>query len=277
MWLTMMPRKTLICIVALLFATPLFAQFDFPSMCGRGAGMGGVSVALDDGESAMSNIAALATLDNSVIATGFRQGFLERGMGYAFLGGAMPVGFGSAAVTVVHFGNADYNEQCVSLVYGIPLGERISMGAGFHYLYSGTSDPYYDALNRVTFSVALRYAPTDGFAVGFKAFNPIAVFSDSEQSICIPALFCLGFMYRLMDELLAVAEVEKSLYQLATLRLGLEYSFLENYAFQIGVNTQPVIYSFGFGLRWEHFGADISAEFHNVLGLTPQLSVKYRF
>lgn len=273
----MMPRKILIYIVALLFATPLFAQFDFPAMGGRGSGMGGVSVALDDGESAMVNIAALASVDKAVVATGFREGFLERGMGYASLGGAMPVGFGSVAVTVVHFGSEDYNEQGVTLAYGIPLGERVSMGAGFHYLHSGTSDPYYDALNRVTFSVALRYVPANDFVVGFKAFNPIAVLSDSEQSMRIPALFSLGVSYRLMEELLAVAEIEKSLYQWVTLRLGLEYSFLENYAFRIGVNTQPIIYSLGFGLRWEHFGADIAAEYHNVLGLTPQLSVNYRF
>ncbi len=272
-----MPRKIMIYMVALLFATPLFAQFDFPAMNGRGAGMGDAVTALDDRESAMYNIAALAHLDGSVVATGFRQSFMAKGMGYFSLGAATPVGFGSGAVTLVHFGNSDYNEQCASLSYGISLGESISMGVSFHYLHSGTSDPYYEPLNRVTFSLALQYAPTEAFLVGFRAFNPVAVVSDDERSLRVPALFNLGFSYKIMEDLLAVAEVEKNLYQLATLRFGLEYIFVEDYAFRVGINTQPVIYTFGFGLRKDHFGVDIAAEFHNVLGFTPQMSLNYKF
>ena len=113
--------------------------------------------------------------------------------------------------------------------------------------------------------------------MGFRAFNPVAVVSDDERSLRVPALFNLGFSYKIMEDLLAVAEVEKNLYQLATLRFGLEYIFVEDYAFRVGINTQPVIYTFGFGLRKDHFGADIAAEFHNVLGFTPLMSLNYKF
>ena len=264
-------------MVALLFATPLFAQFNFPAMGGRSAAMGGAAVALGDEESAMHNIAALAQVDNFAVAASFRQGFMEEGMGCASFGGVVPVGFGAGALTFQHFGNVDYNEQSVNLLYGIPIGQRIAMGVGFHYLHSGTSDPYYEPLNRMTFSLALRYAPTKAFSVGFRAFNPSAVVSDADASPRLPALLNLGLSYRLTERLLAVAEVEKDLQHLATLRFGVEYLFHEVYAFRVGINTQPAVYTFGFGLRKEHFGADIAAEFHSVLGLTPQLSLNYRF
>lgn len=273
---TAIPLK-LVFMVALLFATPLFAQFNFPAMGGRSAAMGGAAVALGDEESAMHNIAALAQVDNFAVAASFRQGFMEEGIGCASFGGVVPVGFGAGALTFLHFGNVDYNEQSVNLLYGIPIGQRIAMGVGFHYLHSGTSDPYYEPLNRMTFSLALRYAPTKAFSVGFRAFNPSAVVSDADASPRLPALLNLGLSYRLTERLLAVAEVEKDLQHLATFRFGVEYLFHEVYAFRVGVNTQPAVYTFGFGLRKEHFGADIAAEFHSVLGLTPQLSLNYRF
>ena len=268
---TAIPLK-LVFMVALLFATPLFAQFNFPAMGGRNAAMGGAAVALGDEESAMHNIAALAKVDNIAVAASFRQGFMEEGMGCASFGGVVPVGFGAVALTFLHFGNVDYNEQSVNLLYGIPIGQRIAMGVGFHYLHSGTSDPYYEPLNRMTFSLALRYAPTKAFSVGFRAFNPSAVVSDADASPRLPALLNLGLSYRLTEQLFAVAEVEKDLQHLATLRFGVEYLFHEVYAFRVGFNTQPAVYTFGFGLCKEHFGADIAAEFHSVLGLTPQLS-----
>ena len=273
---TAIPLK-LVFMVALLFATPLFAQFSFPAMGGRSAAMGGSAITLGDEESAMHNIAALAQVDNFAVAASFRQGFMEEGMGCASFGGVVPVGFGAGALTFLHFGNADYNEQGVNLLYGIPIGQRIAMGVGFHYLHSGTSDPYYEPLNRMTFSLALRYAPTKAFSVGFRAFNPSAVVSDADASPRLPALLNLGLSYRLTEQLLAVAEVEKDLQHLATLRFGVEYLFHEVYAFRVGFNTQPAVYTFGFGLCKEHFGADIAAEFHSVLGLTPQLSLNYRF
>lgn len=68
---TAIPLK-LVFMVALLFATPLFAQFSFPAMGGRSAAMGGAAVALGDEESAMHNIAALAQVDNIAVAASFR-------------------------------------------------------------------------------------------------------------------------------------------------------------------------------------------------------------
>lgn len=264
-------------MVALLYATPLFAQFDFPSFGGRGAAMGGVSVALDDEVSAMYNISALNGIESAAVAISARQSFVVDGMGVFSLGGIVPLGFGSMAATVEHFGDNDYNEQRVSLAYALPLGRTMSFGVAFHYMHSGTSDPYYEPLNRLTFSTALRFRPSDDFTVAFKAFNPSAGMSDSELSLRIPAVFSLGVSYRIIDELLAVGEVEKNLYEPSTLRFGLEYLLQEGWFIRVGVNTRPAIYTFGLGLRQGRFGADLAAQFHNVLGLTPQLSLQYRF
>lgn len=272
-----MLRKINLLIVVLLYVTPLFAQFDFASPGGRGAAMGGASVSLDDEASAMSNVAALSGVRRTTVVMGVRQCFMAERMGTFVLGGALPLGTGCGAAMVEHYGNSDYNEQRVSLDYALPLGNSISLGVALHYLHSGTADPYYDPLNRVTFSTAIRYKPSDDFAVAFKAFNPVSVKSDSEYSLQIPAIFTLGVSYMLTDELLIVGEVEKDIYREAMLRFGLEYALQEAYFFRVGINTVPAIYTMGFGLRQGKFGADIAIQYHNVLGITPQVSLQYSF
>lgn len=272
-----MPRKLFITIVALLNVAPLFAQFDFPAMGGRSAALGGVSVMLDDAMSTMSGNAMLASAEKASVGLGVRQEFLAQGMGYAMLGGVVPTGFGAASASVVHFGSSEYNEQNISLAYAIPIGKAVALSAVLHYLHSGTADPYYDPINRVTFSLSLGFCPSDELMIGFKAFNPVAVKADAPEEQRVPTLFCLGLSYRLVDGLLSVAEVEKRLDQQATLRFGLEYVFKESYFLRVGVNTFPVAYSFGFGMEFGGFGADLAAQIHNVLGLTPQLSLNYSF
>lgn len=272
-----MSHKLLIFIVALQIATPLFSQFEFPPMGGASAALGGVSAALPDEESALYNIAGVAWNDKGIVSLSVRQNHFAEGLGYAAAGMSVPLGTGGVLASFTHHGNSDYNEQIASVGYAMPLGKSVVLGAAFHYLHSGTSDAYYDPLNRVTFSIALQYGNPTGLLVGFKAYNPIAVVSDVTSSLRVPAIFNLGVSYRVMPELLAVVETEKNLYYSPTLKVGLAYTFHEDYIFRLGLNTQPVFYTFGFGYHRDHFGANIAMQVHNILGITPQLSLQYLF
>ena len=246
-------------------------------MGGCSAAMGGMTVATDDPAATPYSIAGLATLQSATVSLAVRQNLMADGLRYASAAVAIPISFGGTSLSVIHFGDADYNEQSVSLAYGIPLGEDISLGAAFHYLHSSTSDPYYDPLHRFTFSVAMRYIPTDNLLLAFRAYNPIAALSDMESGVHTPAVFTLGAAYWLSSELLAAAEVEKNLFYDATLRLGLQYCFHDNYFARVGIATQPVLYTFGFGAKWEHLGADLAFQFSSHIGITPLMSLSYTF
>lgn len=267
----------LIALVVLLRATPLFAQFDFPSMTGSGAAMGGMSVSINDPRAAYATIADLAQMQTTTISLSVRQNLMADGLGLAAASAAMPLKFGGIALSALHFGDADYNEQNISAAYALPLGERLSLGGAFHYLHSATSDPYYTPLHRLTFSVAMRYMASDKFSVAFKVYNPIAVLSDDVEGVHTPSIFTLGLSYCISDELLAAAEVEKNLFYDATVRFGLQYCFLERYYARVGLATQPALYTFGFGAQWGHLGADFAFQFSNPLGLTPLVSLSYSF
>lgn len=263
--------------MALFSAAPLFAQFDFPPMGGRSAAMGGTAVALDDAESAMYNIAAMPSVEENTIALAFRQNWFVEGLTYAGAGALMNVPFGTWAASWIRYGDANYNEQQMSLAYAMEVGKGITFGVAFHYLYSSTSDVYYDPLHLVTFSAAVRYVPSERFAVAFKAYNPIAVSMTSDGTTHVPSCFSLGVSYRLMEELLAAVVVEKNLYYDPTLRFGLEYGFLGCLYARAGLCTAPTAFSFGAGIKRSHFAFDVAAQTHSTLGLTPQLSAHYNF
>lgn len=267
----------IITLVVLLHATPLFAQFEFPSMSGSAAAMGGISVAINDPQSAFSSIAGLATLPSSNILLAVRQNIMAEGLTWAALATSSPLALGGYSVSLLYFGDASYNEQMLSFAYALPLSKILSLGAAIHYLRSATSDPYYDPFHHLTFSLALRYAPDDKLSISFRAYNPLAVATDELQGIHTPAIFTLGASYRLTNELLLAAEVEKNLLYDASLRLGLQYLFLKNYFLRAGLSTTPMLYSFGFGAKWESFGADLAFQFSSVLNPAPLLSVYYSF
>lgn len=270
------PRITL-SMVALLMAVPLFAQFEFPSMGARSAAMGGVRVALTDAVSAMWNLSALSVVDAPTVSLAARGSVKNTGLGYASLAAAAPLGVGTASATAVHFGDADYNEQQLSAGYALLLSDAISLGVAFHYLHSGTSDPYYDPLHRVTFSLAMQYRISELLTVGFQTFNPLAVIAENDDAVRLPATVAVGVAYRLTDELLGVAELYKNIYYRPSLRFGLEYLFLDVYLARVGVATAPVVYTFGLGMERERFGVALAAQVHSLLGMSPQLEAHYNF
>ena len=262
-------------IVALLPAAPLFAQFDFPPLFGAGPSMGGMSLALADEGSVTSSVTALSRLKSNMVSVALRQDFMTEGMGYAAIAAALPTTAGNWTAAFTHYGNNDYGEQRLSLLYALPAKGPLTAGVGLHYLHSATADLHYTANNLFTFSAAMCYSPSKEFVISLGTYNPIAV--KLNNGVRTPALFSLGASYRLLNELLAAAEVEYSLKSYTSLRMGLQYSFLDNYSVRAGFNTQPVIYSFGFGIRWRHILIDVAAQFHNVLGLTPNLTLLYSF
>ena len=273
----MKPLKCVLLLVALHPVAPLFAQFDFPALYGAGPALGGMSVALNDKGSLISSLAGLASLEDASVAVSLRREFLSDGMDYAAASAALPSPAGCWAASIIHYGGSDYNEQRLSLAYALPALGRMSAAIAFHYLHSGTSDPYYNKINLFTFSAALRYSPSDELTVGLKAYNPLAVRIDAKNGYRTPAIISLGVSYLLLDELLAAAEVENASDAGTTLRLGVQYTFHDSYFFRMGYNSTPAIYTFGIGMKLSHFSVDIAAQFHNTLGITPTLSLLYSF
>jgi len=262
---------------AWLCTMPLRAQFDFTPMSGRSMGMGGASTALTDLASALYNPAALANQKQTGLCFSYLRPMNIGEIATVYAGGAVPTAMGTWAASYTHYGNKNYYEQQASLDYALRVAKTIYLGIAFHYMNAATSDPYYDPQHVLTFTVSMQYTPSDQLCIGARIYNPTAVTIHNETAMHTPAIFNLGISYLLASELLATAEIEKNFYHPSTLRAGLEYTFLDICHARIGIATNPIIYTFGFGLKYGHLALDLATQVHNALGWIPLISMNYLF
>ena len=271
--------KKYLLLIALAFCVEtVSAQFAFPTQSAVGGAMGGCSVALDDFWSRIGSVAGIARMDRPAVGLSFRNNFLLSELSYKSVAFALPVTKnGTIGTSYTHFGNADYNEQRVNLMYAQQFGHLFSLGAEFDYLHSGVSEAGYESANLFTFGVGLQFYPTNTLTVGVHIFNPISTHYQTEVKMDVPALFRAGVAYNFIKNATGTIEFIKDMNRDSDLRFGLEYTFFDFVNARIGFATQQLAYSFGVGIDRQSWGVDLAMQVHPTLGITPQISAIYKF
>lgn len=254
------------------------AQFAFPSQSAVGGAMGGCSAALDDFWSRMGGVAGIAKMDRPTVGLAFQNNFLMSELSYKSVAFAIPVTQnGTIGTSYTHFGNSNYNEQRVNLMYAQKFGHMFALGAEFDYLHSGVSDATFESANLFTFGVGLQFYPTSTLTIGAHIFNPISMHYQTDVKMDVPALFRAGVAYKFIKNATATMDFVKDMNHKSDLRFGLEYTFFDFVNARIGIATKPFMYSFGVGIDREKWGVDIAMQMHTILGITPQISAIYKF
>lgn len=185
-----------------------------------------------------------------------------------------PLGTNGTTLTdYLHYGDAHYNEQKVTAGYALRLSRKIASGVAFHYLYSGTSDPWYEPIKTVSISCGLQYRPSNDWTIGAMVFNPIFVRMNRGSETKVPIVMKIGCSYKGISHLTVAAEMEKNIYLPYSLRLGAEYEVIPHLCTRIGFISDPSVWCFGLGYRANRYNVDIAIQNHYALGLTPHISV----
>ena len=271
-------KNRLLFIVLLISAQCVFSQYAFPTQSAVGGAMGGCGAALGDFWSRVGSVAGIAKLERPSVGLSFRNNFLLSELSYKSVAIALPVTKnGSLGTSYTHFGNADYNEQRVNLMYAQKFGHMFALGVELDYLHSGVSDAYYESANLFTFGVGLQFYPSNTLTVGVHVFNPISMHYKTEVKMDVPALFRAGVAYNFIKNATATVDFVKDMNYDSDLRFGLEYTFFDFVNARIGFSTTPMVYSFGIGIDRSSWGVDIAMMMHSILGITPQISAMYKF
>lgn len=269
--------KLLLFLVLFSFFNNLFAQFDFQTLSGRGKGLAGISVTLDDFWSEISSVGVLTTDSRFLIGISSQNNFLLKELSTHSIASVLPIkkAKGNIGVNYTFTGTSLYKEQKVGLAYGQKFGKNLSIGMQLDWLSSNSSYAHYDKENFYTFEIGARYKINDNLDAGFFFFNPIPIKRTDKEDI--PSIIKLGISYQILKQLTTIAELEKNLLDTQTLRIGLEYQFMKSMFARLGVSTHPTMYSFGYGLKYQKFDLDFAAQVHSILGISPSLSVCYAF
>lgn len=264
-------------LLIFLISTTSFASGNIFPTGSRSAGMGRSSVAITDFWGAMNNQAGIALFDKPVVGIYYENRFLLNELSTKSIAGLFPTKFGVISATYNHFGYSLYSNQKVGLGYAREFGEKIRIGLQLDYLQTKLGNNY-GTKGNVTFELGIQTDIFDKITIGAWAFNPIMVNLAEYDDEKLPAIFRLGFAWKISNNFIATIESEKSTdINPVMFRGGLEYAIKNKFFLRTGFSTQKEIFSFGFGLNLEHLIFDISAIMHESLGFSPQASLIFQF
>jgi len=248
---------------------------DFP-IGARSSALGNASVSFSDMWSAHHNQAGLGFLRDAGAGVYYENRFLLKEI--SVRGGvvAFPVKAGTFGLCITNFGYAAYNESKYSLSFAKAFGTKFSIGIAMDYLNTKIAEGYG---NKGVFAaeIGMIARPIKDLSIGAHVFNPTRAKIADYYDERLPTILRLGADYNFSDKVTLALETQKDIAQKAEFKAGIEYKAVKEFYLRVGIATNPTLSSFGFGLNLKNFKMDVSANYHQTLGISPQIGLSYTF
>lgn len=176
------------------------------------------------------------------------------------------------SLLVRHFGNIDYSENCIGLNYGFSLG-KVSLGAIFNYdllRIRGSSPESY-----IKYGVASLWQVSEKVFTSFQLTNPHFFAGGSKDQYPLATVTRFGIGYAASDEFYVAVESQKEEDKPPQAVFAVCYQYAGKYFFSGNWTTgaqQPYIST---GWQWKDFRIETGCAFHQVLGISPSLTILY--
>ena len=242
----------------------------------RSAAMGNASVSLSEAWSAQHNQAGLGFVRDISTGVYYENRFLLKELSIKGAVLAVPVKGGTFGLCITNFGYSLYSENKYSLSFAKAFGDKLSAGIAMSCLTTKIAEGY-GSKNVFAAELGLQTKPLKDLTIGVHIFNPTRSKLAEYNNERIPTIIRLGVNYNFSDKVLLAVETEKDIAQRSIFRAGIEYKAVKQLYLRSGISTGPTLSSFGFGLNLNNFKIDISANYHQTLGISPQLSLTYTF
>lgn len=202
------------------------------------------------------------------IALSWRRDFLLAGMADKRVSAVLPVGLnGFATVEYNHHGDATYGEQWAAMGYVLRVAEWLRVGAQGRWMSIGVADGWYEPQHWLGADVMAlaRFGKTElMLSTGTRPWDEARPWRAVAQLV-----------YRPSPVWTTALAVESD--DCVRLRCGMEYAFEGILFFRAGMATNPMLASFGVGVKYGMMVLDIGAEMHSALGLSPCCSMAVCF
>jgi flagellar hook assembly protein FlgD len=165
-----------------------------------------------------------------------------------------------------------------AVAYARPVARNVMAGANFKLLSQSLDD-------RSTFGIgldagAIYRTPIHGLTAGISAQNLGTPIKLNREAFDLPLLLRLGAGYRMLDDKLLLAlETDVPTDNALVLAVGVEYAVADKFYPRLGWRYNSIFnpWSAGLGMKFEHWGMDLSVVPFGELGLTYRGSVNWRF
>ncbi len=272
-----------------LFFSPL-AHAQLAEGGARALALGRAGTALEGEVWGEFNPAAWATLERNTADVFASQAFGISELRVVALAVAAPTQYATFAANARTYGFANYRETRIGLgaARGLPLSasRRIHVGVSAH-LHSIAIDGF-GSTTTISASLGAQVDVLPNLRAGLHARNISRIGRSEEADLVSPLssapALAAGLAYRASDRAIVVLDAEKDLDFPVAIRAGIEVWAIDILALRGGFTTglssdggAPARLSGGIGVRSGMIRADITAEYHETLGLTPSVSIGVEF
>ncbi len=242
----------------------------------RSSGMGNASVSLNDVWSAHHNQAGLGFVRDISAGAYYENRFLLKEISIKGGVAALPIKGGTFGLCISNFGYSLYSENKYSLSFAKTFGDKLSAGIAMDYLSTKIAEGY-GSKGVLAAEFGIQAKPLKGLTIGAHVFNPTRSKLSDYNDERLPTIIRFGGDYNFSDKVTLAAETEKDMAKKAIFKAGLEYKPVKELYLRVGVGTNPTLTSFGFGINLKNLKIDVSGNYHQTLGISPQLGLTYTF
>lgn len=270
------------CLSAILLffapAPPALAQLTPLAEGGaRNLALGRASTALGGDVWGLQNPASGAAIQESAAGLFASQAFGLAELRVAAVAVAHPMPFGTLVGGARTYGFDDFREKVFGIGFArpIPVSATRHLHAGLALRHTSVSIPEFMSTGTLGVSAGLLVDLVPGLTFGASATN----LNRPELSPADPLESRLdaGLAFRPHEQALVLAAVSKDIDFPLSVRAGLEVQPVEVLFLRAGFSTEPSRFSGGVGVSLGLLRADIAAEWHDVLGLTPAFELGVRW
>jgi hypothetical protein len=189
---------------------------------------------------------------------------------------ALPIKAGTFGLCITNFGYSQYSENKYSLSFAKAFGDKLSAGIAMDYLSTKIAEGY-GTRGALAAEAGIIAKPIKALTIGAHVYNPTRAKISEYDNERLPTIIRLGADYLFSDKVRIAVEAQKDMKYKAEFKAGLEYLPVKELYLRIGISTNPTLSSFGFGINLKNFKIDVAANYHQTLGISPQLSLSYTF
>lgn len=241
----------------------------------RALSLGGQGVT----QSTLFNPALLTLSTSKQIYVGYlnQYGLKELGtigLGFTFPNSILPAGFHLSS-----FGYDAYRTTMFRLSIGKSLNEQWKIGVAFQAAFLQT-ELMEEAPKQFSTDIGVLYLPVENLLIGllimnFPTFSVHKQSNDSQSIMDYTAQ--IGFQWKVINNLLMIGTLENNKAHLLIGNIGIEYTLFDNFFIRTGIQTAPLLPSFGIGYRLSAFTCHVATQIHPLLGASLGIGLSYSF
>lgn len=226
---------------------------------------------------AFHNPAILGKIEKSEVAIQYENRFQLSELSTKSIQATYSNNLINTGISLSQFGYSHYQEFMLGIGWGRNFSNKFSMGVQFNYFtnYFEASNTYRAALI-AQFGLLMQLSPN--LNLGFSCFNPFQSNIKAEFVVQrLPSIFSIGAEYFFCPELVYRAQIDKEVSSTYRIASGFEYSMLQSVVVKLGAyQSDFLVPCLGLGLNTCSFGLSFNTEMHPLLGLSPNINLRYQ-